>query len=98
MSNKESFDCRCNGIALESRQDPRRSTWEGRLIGSISGQVIPATPEEVGSVQPFARQLVEGYVYPRNLMRTRPQWHVKARPTDRTKSYLADIAVSVREC
>lgn len=65
----------------------------GRVIDFISGQEIPATPEEVGAVQPFARQLVEDYGYPKASIRTRPQWHVKARPSDRTKKYPVDIAV-----
>lgn len=66
---------------------------DGRLLDYISGREIPATPEEVGAVQPFVRQLVEDYGYPKGLIRTRPQWHVKASPSDRAKSYPVDIAV-----
>lgn len=66
---------------------------DGRLTDYISGKDIPAKPEEMFTVQPFARQLVEDYGYPKEHIRTRPQWHVKARPSDRNKSYPVDIAV-----
>lgn len=59
----------------------------------VSGQLVPATPEEVEAVQPFLRQLVEDYGYPKAHLRTRPQWRVKARPSDRRKEYPVDIAV-----
>lgn len=65
----------------------------GRLIDFISGVSVPAKPEEIGAVQPFARQLVEDYGYPKAHIRTRPQWHVKARPSDRVKTYPVDIAI-----
>ncbi|MCI7552076.1 MAG: hypothetical protein PUK40_05930 [Actinomycetaceae bacterium] len=54
---------------------------------------MPAKPEELLAVQPFARQLVEDYGYPKGHIRTRPQWHVKARPSHRAKTYPVDIAV-----
>lgn len=66
---------------------------DGRLIDYISGKSVPAKPEEMLAVQPFAKQLVEDYGYPKGHIQTRPQWHVKARPSDRAKSYPVDIAV-----
>lgn len=65
----------------------------GKLRDYISGEVLQAKPEEMYAVQPFARQLVEDYGYPRADVRTRPQWHVKASPSDKSKSYPVDIAV-----
>ncbi len=64
-----------------------------RLIDYISGRSVPNTPEEREAVQPFARALVEDYGYPKEFIRTRPQWHVKARPSDTRKTYPVDIAV-----
>ena len=62
------------------------------LIDFISGREIPATPEEVGATQPFSRRLVDDYGYPKALIQTRPQYHVKASPSDK-KGYPVDIAV-----
>lgn len=59
---------------------------DGKLIDFVSGALIPAKPEEMLAVQPFARQLVEDYGYPKTHLRTRPQWHVKASPSDFAKS------------
>ena len=44
-----------------------------RVQDVISGQMVPGTPEEIGAVQPFARQLVQDYNYPVAHIRTRPQ-------------------------
>ncbi len=66
---------------------------DGKVVDYISGIQVPAKPEELLAVQPFARQLVEDYGYPKGHIRTRPQWHVKARPSDRAKTYPVDIAV-----
>lgn len=66
---------------------------EGYLIDCISGQTIKATPEEVQAVQPFAKKLIEDYGYPIAHIQTRPQWHVKVRPSDVKKEYPVDIAV-----
>jgi putative N-6 DNA methylase len=66
---------------------------DGKIVDYVSGALIPGKPEEKLAVQPFARQLVEDYGYPKSHLRTRPQWHVKARPSDRTKLYPVDIAV-----
>jgi type I restriction enzyme M protein len=48
-----------------------------RLIDIVSGLEVPNTPEETDAVQPFARQLLEDYGYPRAHIGTRPQWRVK---------------------
>lgn len=66
---------------------------DGKLVDYVSGVLIPAKPEEMLAVQPFARQLVEDYGYPKSHLHTRPQWHVKASPSDFAKSYPVDIAV-----
>lgn len=63
------------------------------VIDFISGQKLRATPEEVQAVQPFARILVDDYGYPKDVIQTRPQWRVKARPSDTKKEYPVDIAV-----
>ena len=70
---------------------------DDRIIDYISGKEIRATPEEVEAVQVFARQLVEDYGYDKGQIRTRPQWRVKARPSDSPKSYPVDIAVFAGE-
>ena len=66
---------------------------EGYIIDYISGQEIKGTPEEIEAVQPFAIQLVEDYNYPKSHLQTRPQFRVKASPSDTTKKYPVDIAV-----
>lgn len=58
----------------------------------VSGQYVPATPEEVSATQPFLRQLVEDYGYPLEMIRSRPQYRVKANPSG-GGSYPVDIAV-----
>ncbi|NOQ93739.1 MAG: N-6 DNA methylase [Methylophaga sp.] len=66
---------------------------EGYLIDYISGIEIKATPEEVDAVQVFSKILVEDYGYPKTKVQTRPQWRVKARPSDTKKMYPVDIAI-----
>lgn len=66
---------------------------EGYIIDFISGQQVKATPEEVDAVQVFAHILVEDYGYPKEYIQTRPQFHVKVRPSDVKKEYPVDIAV-----
>lgn len=61
---------------------------EGYLIDYISGQELKATPEEIQAVQPFVKKLCEDYGYPMDHIQTRPQWHVKARPSDTKKNIL----------
>ena len=59
----------------------------------ISGIEVRETPEEVNAVQVFSKILVEDYKYPKSNIRTRPQFRVKARPSDLKKEYPVDIAV-----
>ena len=63
------------------------------LIDFISGQQVRATPEEMGAVQVFARRLVEDYGYSKEQVQTHPQHRVRARPSDRDRSFPVDIAV-----
>ncbi len=68
-------------------------TPDNKLIDYISGIEVNATPEEVEAVQVFSRQLVEDYGYKKEQIQTRPQFRVKARPSDTKKEYPTDIAV-----
>jgi type I restriction enzyme M protein len=65
----------------------------GYVRDYVSGVAVRTTPEEVEAVQVFARRLVEDYGYPIVHMQTRPQFHVRKRPSDEAKSYPVDIAV-----
>lgn len=64
-----------------------------RIIDYISGVEVPATPEEIEATQVFSKLLIEDYGYPKNHIQTRPQFRVKARPSDTKKEYPVDIAV-----
>lgn len=66
---------------------------EGYIKDYISDTEVKANPEEIEAVQIFSRQLVEDYNYPKNYIQTRPQYRVKARPSDIKKEYPVDIAV-----
>ena len=68
-----------------------------KIIDYISGAEITATPEEVESTQVFSKILVEDYLYPIQNIQTRPQFRVKARPSDKKKEYPVDIAVLTSE-
>ena len=68
-------------------------TPDNKIIDYISGIEVNATPEEVEAVQVFSRQLVEDYGYKKEQIQTRPQFRVKARPSDTKKEYPTDIAV-----
>ena len=70
---------------------------EGSLVDYISGKIVKATPEEVDAVQVFSRQLVEDYGYNKNQIQTRPQYRVKATPSDTSKSFPVDIIVFTDE-
>ncbi len=59
----------------------------------ISERMVKETPEEIEAVQVFSRLLVEDYNYPKEHIQTRPQYRVKARPSDTVKEYPVDIAV-----
>ena len=65
----------------------------GFIEDFISGLPVKSTPEEIEAVQLFSRQLVEDYGYPKTCIQTRPQFRVKARPSDTKKEYPVDIAV-----
>lgn len=64
-----------------------------KIIDYISGVELNATPEEVEATQVFSKILVEDYKYPKEYIQTRPQYHVKSRPSDTKKEYPVDIAV-----
>jgi type I restriction enzyme M protein len=66
---------------------------DGYLPDYISGVPVRATPEEVESVQVFARRLVEDFGYDKDQIQTRPQHRVRQSPGDTKKSYPIDIAV-----
>lgn len=66
---------------------------KGYLVDYISGKEVKATPEEIDAVQIFSKQLVEDYGYPKEHIQTRPQFRVKARPSDTKKEYPVDIAI-----
>lgn len=66
---------------------------EGYIIDYISGTQVKALPEELEATQVFSRILVEDYGYPKTQIQTRPQFHVKVRPSDTKKEYPVDIAV-----
>jgi len=65
---------------------------EGYVLDYISNQQVKATPEEVEAVQPFSKQLVEDYNYPKKNIRTRPQYRIKQRPSG-NKDFPLDIVV-----
>lgn len=69
------------------------SEREGYISDFISGTLVRDTPEEREAVQVFSMALVNDYDYPRTHIQTRPQFRVKARPSDRKKEYPVDIAV-----
>jgi type I restriction enzyme M protein len=66
---------------------------EGKVVDYISGIEVKATPEEIDATQVFSRLLVEDYGYPKDNIQTRPQFRVKARPSDTKKEYPVDIAI-----
>ncbi len=70
---------------------------EGYITDYISGAEIPDGPEEREATQVFSRILVEDYGFPKELITTRPQYCVKARPSDVRKEYPVDIAVFKRK-
>ena len=64
-----------------------------KIIDYISGLEVQAKPEEIEAVQPFLKQLVEDYGYPKDVIIAHPQYRVKVRPSDVKKEYPVDIAV-----
>ena len=59
----------------------------------ISGLQVGAKAEEIEAVQPFAAELLGTYGYPKEHIRTHPQWRVRGRPSDKTGRYPVDIVV-----
>ena len=74
---------------VEEQKQPK----EGYIIDYISGTQVKASPEELEATQVFSKILVEDYGYPKTQIQTRPQFHVKVRPSDTKKEYPVDIAV-----
>ncbi|WP_211300953.1 restriction endonuclease subunit M [Aliiruegeria haliotis] len=69
-------------------------TRDGYVRDIVSGREVRATPEEVEAVQVFARRLIEDFDYPKSHIQTRPQFRVRARPSEeRARTYPVDIAV-----
>jgi type I restriction enzyme M protein len=66
---------------------------EGYIVDFISEKHVKATREEIEAVQVLSEILVNDYGYPKSHLQTRPQWRVKARPSDRKKEYPVDIAI-----
>lgn len=66
---------------------------DGYITDFISGKLVRDTAEERDAVQVFSMALVNDYGYPRDHIQTRPQFRVKARPSDKKKEYPVDIAV-----
>ena len=64
---------------------PTNNIKEGYFTDYISGLPVKETPEELEAVQPFSKILVDDYGYPKEFIHTRPQYRVKARPSDRRK-------------
>lgn len=75
------------GALANSAVSEEENVKDGYLIDYISGKPVKDGPEERGAVQVFARVLVEGYGYPKASIRTRPQYRVKVRPSDKKKEY-----------
>lgn len=72
--------------------------YESRYIEDyITGIQVLATKEEVYATQVFSKILVEDYGYPKEVIQTRPQFRVKASPSDKSYKYPVDIAVFSNE-
>ena len=65
----------------------------GYIKDYVSGLEVKDGPEEREATQVFSQILVEDYGYPREQLQTRPQYRVKARPSDTKREYPVDIAV-----
>lgn len=76
-----------------SMAEEKKQPKEGYIFDYISGEQVKASPEELDATQVFSKMLVEDYGYPKSQIQTRPQFHVKVRPSDTKKEYPVDIAV-----
>lgn len=74
---------------------PTNNIKEGYFTDYISGLPVKETPEELEAVQPFSKILVDDYGYPKEFIHTRPQYRVKARPSDR-RVWLNTITIRKR--
>ena len=66
---------------------------DGFLVDYISGEIVKATPEEINAVQVYSKMLVSDYMYKKDQIQTRPQFRVKASPSDTEYKYPVDIVV-----
>ncbi|WP_407826468.1 type I restriction enzyme HsdR N-terminal domain-containing protein [Schaalia hyovaginalis] len=80
------------GRHAERRRGPGRQTHRLRVGCAHPGQA--RGDAGCAALRTPARR---GYGYPKAHLRTRPQWHVKASPSDFAKSYPVDIAVFTGE-
>ena len=64
----------------------------GAIRDYVSGKMVAATPEELEAVQVMSRRLVEDFGYPKEHLRTRPQWRVGTSPSA-SKKHPIDIVV-----
>jgi len=90
-SPKVKQEASCLTETLSTDLDSERK--DGYITDYISGRPVKDGPEERDAVQVFAQMLVEDYGYPKKHIQTRPQYRVKARPSDVKKEYPIDIAV-----
>ena len=70
---------------------------EGYITDFISGENVKATPEEINAVQVYSKILVTDYGYKKEQIQTRPQYRVKASPSDTEYRYPVDIVVFKNE-
>lgn len=66
---------------------------DGYILDYVSGIKVKATPEEIDAVQVYSKILVDDYSYPKEYIQTKPQFRVKANPSDTGYKYPVDIVV-----
>lgn len=66
---------------------------DGYIIDFISGLPVKNTPEQADALQVISQRLVDEYHYDKRQIQTQPQFRVRKRPSDESKSYPVDIAV-----
>lgn len=76
-----------------SVHDDELNLKNGYIIDFISGLPVKNTPEQDDALQVISHRLVEEYHYDKEQIQTQPQYRVRKRPSDETKSYPVDIAV-----
>ncbi len=75
----------------------KNSETSKRIIDYISGRDILGTLEEVEVIQPISVCLVEENGYPKEHIRTRPQFQIPKSPSDESETYPLDIVVFENE-